>query len=293
MKILLLGADGQLGFELRGALGAFAELVAVDIRELDIADLGALRAAVRAAAPDVIVNASAYTDVDGAEKDPAAATRVNAEAVELQGDEARRARAGLVHYSTDFVFDGRGDRPYVETDATNPLGVYGSSKRDGEERLVALDAPAITLRTAWVYSLRRKSFVSSILRLAREREALKIVADQVGNPTFCRDLAHATALVLYAARRDPHGALHAARGIYHLAGAGHVSRYDFARAIIEADPRKHEQKLRSLEPVPTTAYPLPAERPLFAPLDCSKFEATFGVRLAPWQDALARALAGS
>lgn len=292
MKILLLGADGQLGFELRGALGAFAELALATRRDVDMTDLDAVRDAVRTSAPDVIVNATAHTDVDGAEKDPDLARRINADAVAVLGEEARARRTPLVHYSTDFVFDGRTDRPYVEADATHPLGAYGRSKREGEERLLAMQAPALVLRTAWVYSLRRKSFVSAILRLARERETLRIVADQVGNPTFAGDLAHATALVLFEARRDPFAAIDAARGVWHLAGTGHVSRFDFARAIVEMDPKRSEHAVRSIEPIPTSAYPLPAERPLFAPLDSSRFAERFGVRLPGWRDALERALVG-
>jgi len=293
VKVLLLGAEGQLGFELRGALAPFAEVVAAGRAEVDLSDLDALRHAVRSARPSLVVNASAYTDVDGAEKNEALALRINAEAPLVLAEEAAALRAPLVHYSTDFVFDGRGSRPYVETDVTAPLGAYGRSKRVGEERLDALDSPVLVLRTAWVYSLRRKSFVSAILRLARERETLRIVADQVGNPTFARDLAQTTALMLFAARRDPWEALGEARGLYHLAGGGYVSRFDFARTILALDPRRSEQRVQKVEPIPSSAYPLPAERPLYAPLDSSKFAARFGLRLPRWQDALARAFAGS
>lgn len=189
------------------------------------------------------------------------------------------------------MFDGLKGAPYVETDAPCPLNEYGRSKLEGEQALDAIDAPAIVLRTAWVYSLRKKSFVSSILRLARERTDLRIVSDQIGNPTFCRDLAICTALVLYGIRKNPLAGLRDARGVYHLAGTGHVDRCRFAQRILSLDPRKQEQIVKSVTPVGSDAYPLPAKRPTNAPLDCSKFSNTFGAALPPWEEALERALA--
>jgi dTDP-4-dehydrorhamnose reductase len=290
VRILLLGADGQVGYELRGALAPFAEVVAAGRGTVDLGDLAGLRAFVDATRPHAIVNAASFNDVDGAERDEEAARRANAEAVGVLGEVAKKLRAALVHYSTDFVFDGRKGAPYVETDAPAPLGAYGRSKLAGEHALAELAAPAIVLRTAWVYSLRRKSFVSVILRAAREREALRVVSDQVGCPTWCRDLAVATALLLYGARADLHGAFDGARGVYHLAGSGAASRYELAQAAIELDPRKGEHKVKTVEPVPSSAYPLPAARPAFAPLDCEKLRARFGISLPPWRDSLGRAL---
>jgi dTDP-4-dehydrorhamnose reductase len=291
VKIVLLGSGGQVGRALHGALGCFAQVQGFDREALDVGDVGRLRAALRAERPDAVVNASAYTDVDAAERDEVAATRVNAEAVAALGEECKALRVGLVHYSTDFVFDGRATRPYREDDPTAPLGAYGRSKLAGERALLDMEAPAVILRTAWVYSLGRRSFVSSILRLARERDALRVVADQVGSPTFAGDLAVATALILFGLRRDVHGAIEALRGIYHLAGAGATSRFDLAQATLDLDPRRGEQRVGRLEPVPTSEYPLPAARPAFAPLDCSKARERLGVALPAWREALARALA--
>ena len=292
MKIFLLGADGQLGHELGGALGCCAEVVPATEADFDMTDPDALRRALASASPDVVVNAAAYTDVDGAERAPEAAMRVNADAVRVLGEEARRARQLLVHYSTDFVFDGRKATAYVEEDPPAPLGAYGRSKLRGEQALAELGAPAIVLRTAWLYSLRRKSFVSQMLKLARERTSLRVVADQVGSPTFCRDLAQATALLLHGLRGASAEAVGAAHGVYHLAGDGACSRYELAKAAIELDPRRAEHQLRELEPIPSEAYPLPAARPKHAPLDCGKAQRRFGIRLPPWRESLARALAG-
>jgi dTDP-4-dehydrorhamnose reductase len=290
MEIVLLGSGGQLGTLLCGTLGCFARVTALPRAVLDVANAEALRLALRAARPAVVVNATAYTDVDGAERDEAAALRVNAEAVAVLGEECARLRAALVHYSTDFVFDGRASRPYREDDPVAPLGAYGRSKLAGERALAEIGAPAIVLRTAWVYSPGRKSFVASILRLARERETLKVVSDQVGSPTFAGDLACATALLLHGVKRDPFAAFDEAKGVYHLAGGGSASRFELAGAVLGADPRPHEQRVKELIPVPSTEFSLPAARPAFAPLACEKIEVRFGVALPPWHEALARAL---
>src|SRR5258708_18989990 len=245
----------------------------------DVADVDAVRALVRARGPDVIVTASAYTDVDRAEQEPAVAHVVNARLVGMLGEEAERMRAGLIHFSTDFVFDGEKKSPYTEADVPRPLGEYARSKLAGEKALLDLDAPAIVFRTAWVYSLRRKSFVTTMLRLARERDTLEGVTDQVGSPTYCRDLAKAVSDILRAMESDAPEAIHASRGIYHLAGGGSVSRFDFARAIFELDPKKSEHKVKSVIPIRTEDFPLPAQRPLRTPLDCAKARARFGVAL--------------
>jgi dTDP-4-dehydrorhamnose reductase len=290
MNVVLLGSAGQVGVLLAGALGCFAKVTAFDRSTLDLSDLDALRLALREARPAVVINAAAFTDVDRAEREEAAATRVNGDAVAALGEECRRLRAALVHYSTDFVFDGRASKPYREDDATAPLGAYGRSKLAGERALVESEAPALILRTAWVYSPGRRSFVASILRLARERETLRIVSDQAGSPTFAGDLACATALLVHGVRRDPFGAIDEARGVYHLAGGGIATRFELAAATIAGDPRAGEHRVTKLEPVASTEYPLPAARPAFAPLDCEKMQKRFGIALPPWRDALVRAL---
>ncbi|HMI82887.1 MAG TPA: dTDP-4-dehydrorhamnose reductase [Polyangiaceae bacterium] len=289
MRILLLGARGQVGYELAGALASFAEVTLSSRADASL-QAERVRPLVEEAKPDVIVNACAYTDVDGAEREPEIAHAVNCRLVGALGEEARRRRAALVHISTDFVFDGEKGAPYVETDAPAPLAEYGRSKLAGERLLLEMDAPAVIFRTAWVYSLRRKSFVTTMLRLARERETLSVVTDQIGSPTFCRDLAQAIALIVYGSRANVVEALGAARGVYHLAGDGMVSRYDWTRAILELDPRASEHRIRELFRIEAAQFPLPARRPRATPLDASKAFARWGVRLPPWRDALARAL---
>jgi dTDP-4-dehydrorhamnose reductase len=291
VKVVLLGSGGQVGRALVGKLGSIADVASFDRGSLDVGDVAAVRALVRRERPDVVVNASAYTDVDGAERDEAAAMRVNRDGVAALGEECKARRVGLVHYSTDFVFDGKAARPYVEEDATAPLNAYGRSKLAGERALLEMEAPALILRTSWVYSLGRKSFVSAILRLAREREALRVVADQVGNPTFAGDLAVATALILFGVRSDVYAGVDALRSVYHLAGGGATSRFELAKAVIELDPKKSEHRVKTLEPIASSEYPLPAERPAYAPLDCTKAKRVLGVRLPQWREALGRVLA--
>lgn len=291
--MLLLGGSGQVGAELRGLLPAFCQLVSPGRAEAPLDDLMALRRAVREARPQAIVNAAAWNDVDGAEHDPAGALRVNRDAVALLGEEAKALGAPLIHYSTDYVFDGHHDAPYQEDHPASPLSAYGRSKRAGEEALLQLDAPAVILRTAWVYSLARKSFVSAILAAARQRSELRVVDDQVGHPTFARDLAAVTALLLRGAGPQPLEALQAARGVYHAAGGGACSRYQLARAAIDLDPRAHEHTVLRVVPVPSSAFPLPARRPRAVILDGSKLRQRFGLELPPWREALARALSDS
>ena len=290
VRVLVLGADGQVGKELCGALSCFAKVIAATEADFDMTRAAKLREAIDGATPDVIVNAAAYTDVDGAERDKDRAMAVNADAVAILGREVLRRRVGLIHYSTDFVFDGNKGSTYSEQDVPAPLNEYGRSKLVGERALSELGAPAIVLRTAWVYSLTNKSFVSSILRLARERELLRIVSDQVGNPTFSRDLACATALILYGIRAAPFDAIQAAKGVYHLAGSGSCSRWELACAAVALDPNRHEHRLKSIEPISTDQYPLPAIRPRSAPLDCSLVQSRFGISLPDWKDSLRRAL---
>lgn len=294
MKVLILGADGQVGYELCSVLASCSTIVPASRATADLSDLATLTKTIDEVAPDAIVNAASYNDVDGAERDEAGARKINELAVGALGEAAKRRSIALVHYSTDFVFDGEKGAPYVETDTPTPLGAYGRSKLAGEKALSDIDAPAIVLRTAWVYSLRRKSFISAILRGARERDALKVVADQIGNPTWCRDLAVATALLLHSNRGSLNATFTEARGVYHCAGTGHVSRHELAVAALELDPGKAAHKAKVVEPVPSSAYVLPAKRPTFAPLDTSKLAARFGIQLPPWRDSLRFALlAGS
>jgi dTDP-4-dehydrorhamnose reductase len=292
VKILLIGRDGQVGLELASHLASRGEVTALGRRELDLADLDAVRARVAEACPELIINAAAYNAVDRAEEEPQAAMRINAEAVGLLGELATERDAALIHYSTDFVFDGTKGSAYTEDDPPAPLSAYGRSKLAGEGALVESAAPAIVLRTAWVYSLGRKSFVSMILSLAREREELKIVTDQVGSPTWARDLARATVAIVDRLGAAPGLEARRHRGVYHAAGGGSASRFELAEAILALDPRAREHRVKRLLPVPSEAFPTPARRPARAVLDCSRLERTFGVRLPEWRSALAEALRG-
>ena len=272
-----------------GALGAFAEVCAQSRLDADLSDVDAVRRTLAEKRPDVVVNAAAYNDVDGAEANPELAMRVNGESVGQLGEMCRAAKVGLVHYSTDFVFDGEQQAAYRETDATNPISAYGRSKLAGEKALA--EAPALVIRTAWVFGLRRKSFVSTILRAARKEKSLAVVADQIGSPTFCRDLAVGTAMILHDMQKDPHGQIRDARGVYHVANAGFASRHDLATAALDLDPRAHEHVAQEVVPIATSARPAPARRPARAVLDCGRVAERFGVRLPEWRGALARALA--
>jgi dTDP-4-dehydrorhamnose reductase len=291
MKVLLFGAAGQVGHELAGPLACFAEVVTANHADVDFTDPAAIGKAVRDVAPDVIVNAAAYTNVDQAEKEPEVAYQINRDAVAQLGTLARDGKMGLVHISTDFVFDGHASEAYTEEDATAPLNVYGASKLEGEQALLDLNAPAVSLRTAWIYSLRRKSFVRTMLQLAQKHERLQVVSDQVGNPTWCRDLAHGIALLLYRCRKAPHDELMAARGVYHLAARGQASRYELVQGLLELYPTPADIRTTELAPCGSDTFPLPAERPLYTALDCTLAAERFDIRLPDWRDALRRALA--
>jgi len=277
MRVLILGGAGQLGTSLRNLLG---EVAAPPRAALDLSDLDAVRRALREVAPQLVINCAAYNAVDKAESDVDGAMRINRDLVALLGEEARD-RYELITYSTDYVFDGTLDRPMTEADATNPLSAYGRSKLEGERALLAMDAPALIFRTAWVWSLTHPSFISTMLKLGRERDSLKVVADQIGNPTYAPDLAAATVAII------KQGGLREKRGLYHLAGATAVSRYEFAKQAIERDPL---HKVQKIEPVPTSAFPTPATRPQNVVLDCTRARKTFGVEIPGYVDALDRVL---
>jgi dTDP-4-dehydrorhamnose reductase len=289
-RILLLGCTGQVGWELRRALAPLADLTAVDYPEVDFrhpASLGELVAQVQ---PDIIVNAVAYTNVDRAEHESEASRLINADS---PGELARLAHdrgALLVHYSTDYVFDGRKGSPYTEPDPPNPLNTYGLSKLEGERSIQAVDHPHLILRTSWVYSFRRPSFASKVRDWARSRETVRVVVDQLGSPTWCRALAETTALLLARLGKDPLAAVDDKSGVYHLAGNGSASRYEFARALLAFDPEAELHRVRALEEARTAEFPSPAERPTNTALDCSKFEEAFSLRLPDWREALRMAL---
>jgi dTDP-4-dehydrorhamnose reductase len=291
MRLLVLGGTGQVGHELLGRLSDLGQVHAPSHAALDLADAGALRRTVVDLSPCVVVNAAAITDVDRCESRPALALRINTAAVAVIGEACRSTGGALIHLSTDYVFDGELGRPYVEDDATAPVNFYGASKLAAERVLGALEAPAIVLRTSWVFSTRRPCFVTRVLERARRDRVLRAPSRQVGSPTFCRDLAVAIAAIARRLAPDPASAIAALGGIYHAAGAGSASRLDLARAVVDLYPRREELVVEEVADGVSPPAPGAARRPGATPLDCAKLERVFGLRLPPWRDALARALA--
>lgn len=292
MKIVLFGRDGQLGWEFERSLAALGVVIALNREQVDLCDLNAVRRLLSQEKPDLIVNASAHTDVDRAEKEPELAMGVNALAPGVMAEASRQLRAVLIHFSTDYVFDGKTNRPYTETDSTAPLNVYGRSKLVGEENIQQACDAFLILRTSWVYSLRGNTFVNKVLAWARKNSTLKIVDDQIGNPTWARALAEITSLLLAANQVNLYDRIHEQYGIYHLAGSGYTSRFEWAKQILAGDPRRSEQIVQTIESGRSEDFPTPATRPLFSALDCTHFENTFGLRLPPWSDTLKLAMTG-
>jgi dTDP-4-dehydrorhamnose reductase len=291
VKILLTGKNGQLGFELQRALAPLGEVVAVGQRDCDLADGAALRALVRRHAPDVIVNPAAYTAVDRAESDEAAARAVNAAAPRILGEEAAHLGALVVHYSTDSVFDGAKDGAYVEDDAPAPQSAYGRTKFEGELALARTNPRHLILRTSWVVGAHGGNFAKTMLRLAAEREHLNVVADQHGAPTSAALLADLTALLV----RQYHceGAERFPYGTYHVAAAGATTWYDYARFVIgEAHAAGKNLKAMpdAVAPLRTDQYPTPARRPANSRLDTWRFRTTFGLHLPDWRDGVRHVL---
>lgn len=293
MKILLLGANGQVGIELRRSLAPVAEVVAAtrdgklaDGGNCEVADFGkphSLTALVERVVPGAVVNAAAYTAVDRAENEREAAFRANAEAPAVLANACARHDALLVHYSTDYVFDGRGTRPYREDDPTAPLGVYGASKLAGEEAIRASGCRHAILRTAWVYAAHGHNFLRTMLRLGRERDSLRVVADQVGTPTPAWLIADVTARLL--PRAD------AGSGTWHLTATGQTSWHGFAEAIIKgAVERGLLPRAPRVEPIATAEYPTPAQRPGYSVLDTTRLREGLGIELPEWEEGLRRVL---
>lgn len=285
MRILLTGVSGQVGWELRRTLAPLGEVVAADRSVLDLADTRSIRRSVAAIAPDLIVNPAAYTAVDKAESESGAAYAINAAAP----GELAACGVPLVHFSTDYVFDGRQPGAYKEADAPNPLGVYGASKLAGEQAIERAGIPHLILRTSWVYGLRGRNFLLTMQKLARERETLAVVDDQFGAPTWSRLIAEATALVVarWLDRRE----LNAVSGVYHLTCGGRTSWHGFTAAILAHLAARGETPAR-LTAIPTSGYPTPAARPANSQLDCGKLADTFGVHLPDWEAGLALCLDG-
>jgi dTDP-4-dehydrorhamnose reductase len=280
-RILLTGSSGQVGYELLRSLQGLGEIVAVDRHHMDLADLDRVREVVRAVRPTLIVNPAAYTAVDAAESDPALAMRINAEAPAVLAEEARRLGAAMIHYSTDYVFDGTKAAPYREDDPTCPVNVYGRTKLAGEHAIQAAGIKHLILRTSWVYGARGKNFLLTVLRLARERDELRIVADQHGSPTWCRTIADSSAHIVAQLHR---GGLswEEISGVYHMTAQGSTSWHGFTEAIL-AHPSVDRKP--TVAPIATSDYPLPARRPANSVLDCQRFMETF-CGLPQWDAAL-------
>ena len=290
MKILVTGIHGQVGFELLRSLEPLGDLIPVDRAALDLTRPDAIRALVRSTRPELIVNAAAYTAVDRAEQERELAYAVNATAVGVLGEEAERLGAAMIHYSTDYVFDGSGSQRWRENDTTAPCNVYGASKLEGERLLAAACSQHLILRTSWVYGMRGSNFLLTMLRLSQQHPSLRIVNDQIGAPTWCRFIAERTAalVALYAIRHEHATRLRCASGIVHLANGGETSWAGFAREIFRL-----AQRNTGVEEIPASAYPTPAKRPANSRLDTGKLEALLGgVPVEPWPQALARCLKG-
>lgn len=291
MKILLFGKNGQVGWELQRSLAPLGELIALDREGLadlcgDLSDLDGITKTIKSVAPDLIVNAAAYTAVDKAESEPNLAERINAHAVRVMAGEAARIGALLVHYSSDYVFDGSGSSPWRETDPTAPLSVYGQTKLNGEQFIIDSHCRYLIFRTSWVYAARGENFAKTMLKLAEEREELNVIDDQIGAPTGAELIGDVSAHAVRVAISDP-----TLSGVYHLAAAGETSWWAYAQFVIEVARRQGARlKVAAINPIPTGKYPRPATRPLNSRLDTTKLKSTFGLCLPHWEMGVERML---
>jgi dTDP-4-dehydrorhamnose reductase len=287
MKILLTGRDGQIGRELRPLLGEIGDCIATSRQDLDLLNPAAIRDSIAEIAPDLIINAAGYTQVDRAEHEPDVAMAVNANAPRALAEHAARSGASIIHLSTDYIFDGRARTPYATDAPAAPLNAYGRSKLAGEQAIRASNADHLVLRTSWIYGFQGRNFLRTMLALADQREQLDIVDDQTGAPTWSRTVARAIVSIIRSSWHD--GAEGGERGFgalagtYHVANTGEATWFDFARAIFDLAQLERTPVLR---PIPTTSYPTPAERPKYSVLDVSETLTTFGLVLPTWRDAL-------
>lgn len=281
--VLIIGKIGQVGYELRRTIAPLGRVVAVDYPEIDLTDGTSLRKWVREVKPSVIINSAAYTAVDKAETDVERCHKINAYGPGVLAEEAKKLDALLVHYSTDYVYDGTRTSPYVETEPPNPLSTYGRSKLAGDQAVQQAGGRHLIFRLCWVYGARGQNFLLTMRRLARERETLRVVRDQFGCPTWSRLIAETTALAVEQVLGADEPA--AFTGIYHLAASGQTNWHGFAEAIVSQIPAS-ERKCKVVEPIPTEQYPLPARRPAYSVLSCEKLRRVFGLQLPDWQDSL-------
>jgi len=286
LKILITGQHGQLSQALQQRLQGLGELIVLGRDRLDLAHVDQIREQVRGHRPDLIINAAAHTAVDQAESEPDAAFAVNATAPGVLAEEAKALGVPLIHYSTDYVFDGSKPAPYTEADTPNPLGVYGQSKLAGEQAIAAVGGEYLILRTSWVYSLHGKNFLLTMQRLLQEKPQMRIVADQIGAPTWAGTIANSTRALIEHWQAGQAGEW----GVYHLTAQGETSWFGFAQAIGE-HLRAAGKPCAELEAIPSSAYPTPAKRPLNSRLDCSRLQQQWQVSQPSWQDALRECLA--
>ena len=287
MKVALFGRNGQLGSDLLATLGDSMEVRAYGRNEVDLADGARLRETLLRQEPRIIINAAAYTAVDQAESDSDMAGRINGEAPAVMARVAAELGALLIHYSTDYVFDGTAHEPYTEDSPTAPLGVYGKTKLAGEEAVRAVAGAYLIVRTAWLYSNHGRNFLKTMLRLADERDELRVVGDQIGSPTYARLVAEASVQMI-SAMGDGEGFRVERSGVYHMTCQGSVSWHGFAQRIIELSSRAARVRVT---PISTAQYPTPARRPAYSVLSCDKLERSFGIRLPEWEVALGQCLA--
>ena len=290
MKILLLGNTGQLGWELNRTLLPLGDIVALDFPQIDMSSPDNIRSIVRQYQPNLVVNATAYTNVDKAESEPELAMAINGTGPGILAEEVKRLHGALIHYSTDYVFDGTKGEPYTEEETPTPVSVYGVTKLAGEKNVQSVGGAYFIFRTSWVYSMRRPCFVTKVLKWAREHETLHIADDQISTPTWARSLAEASAQVVAQGKYNPIGYIAESTGLYHLSGDGSCSRFEWAKSILELDPDKDTQITNALLPTSSSDFDTAAERPLRSTLSCEKFEGTFELPLPDWHLALELAM---
>ncbi len=290
MKILLIGSFGQLGWELQRSLLPLGQIVSVDFPEIDLTKPDSIINWVRGTTPDVIINAAAYTAVDQAEDEVEIAHKINTIAPGILAEEALSQNAVLIHFSTDYVFNGNIRRPYLETDLAAPINEYGRSKLGGENVVQQIGGEYFIYRTSWLYSTRRDCFLTKVLRWGRTHKVIKIVTDQIGSPTWCRVLADTTAQSINKMNTLGKSWRQEKSGIYHIAGNGFASRYDWAKRILELDPLQEEQIITQVQEAKSDDFETKAERPRFSALDCTHFQNTFEIFYTEWADALEKAL---
>jgi len=283
MKILLLGSNGQLGYEATRTLFCYGDLVAVDYPDIDFTKPDQVIKFVNEVNPDLIYNAVAYTDVDKAEQEPEKAMMVNCHTPAEIAQYCKKYKVPFIHFSTDYVFDGQKNALYTEEDIPNPINVYGKSKFAGEQAIIESQCPYVIFRTSWVYSMRAGGFAKKVIKWAQNNEELRIVDDQIGNPTWARMLAILSTHLVRNNYQDLYYYIQEKKGVYHLAGGGFTTRFEWTKSIVDNLPKDIPMMVKMILPAKTVDFPTPAKRPLFSALDCSKFESTFSLKIPKWE----------